>query len=89
MRGLLDNLYLSNRPRPVLSDQVNLESFIDWVPSSPIRLKPGAKPADDHVMWMQAPSIAPAAGRTDVRAHQAGRQCRHGGTVPSHHLLGE
>jgi len=28
------------------------------VPSSPIRLKPGAKPADDHVMWMQAPSSA-------------------------------
>src|SRR5262249_35668607 len=45
MRGLLDNLYLSNRPRPVLSDRVNLESFIDWVPSSPIRLKPGAKNA--------------------------------------------
>jgi len=39
MRGLLDNLYLSNRPRPVVSDQVNLESFIGWVPSSPIRPK--------------------------------------------------
>ena len=61
MRGLLDNVYLSNRARPVVSDQVNLESFIDWVPSSPIRLKPGAKPTDDHVTWMQVPSVVPSA----------------------------
>ena len=40
-RGLLDNLYITNRPRPVISDQVNLDSLIDWVPGSPIRLKAG------------------------------------------------
>jgi hypothetical protein len=61
MRGLLDNLYLGNRPRPVVSDQVNLDSFIDWVPGSPIRLKPGARPGDNHVAWLQVPSIVPSA----------------------------
>jgi hypothetical protein len=59
-RGLLDNLYITNRPRPVISDQVNLDSLIDWVPGSPIRLKPGARPGDDHVSWLQVPSIAPS-----------------------------
>ena len=44
-RGLLDNLYLVNQPRPVVSDQVNIDSLIDWAPGSPIRLKPGARPA--------------------------------------------
>ena len=61
MRGLLDNLYLANRPRPVVSDQVNLDSFIDWVPGAPIRLKPGARPGENHVAWLQVPSIAPSA----------------------------
>ncbi len=60
-RGLLDNLYLVNRPRPVVSDQVNLDSLIDWLPGSPVRLKPGARPGDDHVSWLQVPSIAPSA----------------------------
>lgn len=56
-RGLLDNLYIVNRPRPVISDQVNLDSLIDWVPGSPIRLKPGARPGDNHVAWLQVPSV--------------------------------
>src|SRR5215831_14412454 len=61
MRGLLDNLYLSNRPRPVVSDQVNLDTLIDWVPGSAVRLKPGALPGENHVAWLQVPSVAPAA----------------------------
>ncbi|MBV8409624.1 MAG: hypothetical protein JOY64_18500, partial [Alphaproteobacteria bacterium] len=61
MRGLLDNLYLSNRPRPIVSDQVTLDTLIDWVPGSPIRLKPGALPGENHVAWVQVPSVAPAA----------------------------
>jgi hypothetical protein len=56
-RGLLDNLYIVNRPRPVISDQVNLDSLIDWVPGSPIRLKPGAKPGDNHVSWLSVPDV--------------------------------
>ncbi|MPZ32038.1 MAG: hypothetical protein GEV13_13760 [Rhodospirillales bacterium] len=56
-RGLLDNLYLVNQPRPVVSDQVNIDSLIDWAPGSPIRLKPGARPGDNHVSWLQVPNI--------------------------------
>ncbi|HEY6716205.1 MAG TPA: hypothetical protein VI232_07665, partial [Reyranella sp.] len=57
-RGLLDNLYITNRPRPVISDQVNLDSLIDWVPGSPVRLKPGARPGDNHVAWLQVPNVS-------------------------------
>ena len=57
-RGLLDNLYITNRPRPVISDQVNLDSLIDWMPGSPIRLKPGARPGDNHVAWLQVPNVS-------------------------------
>lgn len=56
-RGMLDNMNFSIRPRAVLSDQVNLDSFLDWVPGSPIRLKPGAKPMDGHVAWEKVPSV--------------------------------
>jgi hypothetical protein len=59
-RGMLDNLYIVNRPRPVISDQVNLDSLIDWVPGSPIRLKPGARPGDNHVAWLQVPNVTGA-----------------------------
>lgn len=57
MRGMLDNLYIVNRPRPVISDQVNLDSLIDWVPGSPIRLKAGARPGDNHVSWLSVPDV--------------------------------
>jgi hypothetical protein len=57
-RGLLDNLYITNRPRPVISDQVNLDSLIDWMPGSPVRLKPGARPGDNHVAWLQVPNVS-------------------------------
>ena len=60
-RGLLDNLYIVNRPRPVISDQVNLDSLIDWVPGSPIRLKAGARPGDNHIAWLQVPNVTGAA----------------------------
>lgn len=56
-RGLLDNLYLVNRPRPVVSDHVNIDSLIDWTPGSPIRLRAGAKPGDNHITWLQVPNV--------------------------------
>jgi hypothetical protein len=59
-RGMLDNQYLVSRPRAVVSDQVLLDSFLDWVPGSPIRLKAGARPADGHVTWMTVPDIGPS-----------------------------
>jgi hypothetical protein len=56
-RSMLNNQYMVNNPRPVVSDQVNLDSLLDWTPGSPVRLKPGAKPGDNHVAWLQVPSI--------------------------------
>src|SRR4029077_3307888 len=76
-RGLLDNLYIVNRPRPVISDQVNLDSLIDWAPGSPIRLKPGARPGDNHVAWLQVPNVT--GGAVSAREHSAGvRKTRPG-----------
>ena len=60
-RGLLDNLYLVNRPRPVVSDHVNIDSLIDWTPGSPIRLRAGARPGDNHVAWLQVPNVTDGA----------------------------
>lgn len=60
-RGMLDNLYILNRPRPVISDQVILDSLLDWVPGSPIRLKAGARPNDRHVEWLNVPDVGPSA----------------------------
>ncbi len=60
-RGLLDNLYLVNRPRPVISDHVNIDSLIDWTPGSPIRLRAGARPGDNHVAWLQVPNVTDGA----------------------------
>jgi hypothetical protein len=60
-RSLLDNLYLANRPRPVISDHVNIDSLIDWTPGSPIRLRAGARPGDDHVAWLQVPNVTAGA----------------------------
>ena len=59
-RGLLDNQYIVNRPRPVVSDQVILDSLLDWVPGAPIRLKAGARPLDGHVQWLNVPDITPS-----------------------------
>lgn len=60
-RGLLDNLYLVNRPRPVISDHVNIDSLIDWTPGSPIRLRAGGKPIDNHIAWLQVPNVTAGA----------------------------
>lgn len=60
-RGMLDNVYLTNRPRPTVSDKVNLLDVIDWTPGQPIRLAQGALPGEGHVTWLETPSIiAPA-----------------------------
>lgn len=57
MRNFLDNQYLSNHPRPVVTDQVNLDSLLDWTPGSPVRLKAGAKLGESHVDWLKVPNI--------------------------------
>ena len=68
-RGLLDNLYIVNRPRPVISDQVNLDSLIDWVPGSPIRLQARRAPR------RQPRRLAAGAQRHRRRAVGAGASC--------------
>lgn len=60
-RGMLDNLYMAVRPRIAVSDQVILDSVLDWVPGAPIRFKAGAKPGDGHIDWQKVPSIMPDA----------------------------
>lgn len=78
-RSLLDNLYLANRPRPVISDHVNIDSLIDWTPGSPIRLSAGARPSDNHVAWLQVPNVT--AGALTALEHLAGvRENRTGVT---------
>jgi hypothetical protein len=78
-RSLLDNLYLVNRPRPVISDHVNIDSLIDWTPGSPIRLRAGARPGDNHVAWLQVPNVT--AGALTALEHLAGvRENRTGVT---------
>ncbi|MBY0320952.1 MAG: hypothetical protein K2X72_19675 [Reyranella sp.] len=69
-RGLLDNLYLVNRPRPVISDHVDFDSLIDWTPGAPIRLRAGARPGDNHVAWLQVPNVT--AGALTALEHFAG-----------------
>ena len=56
-RGMLNNLYFTNYPRPAVSDQVILDSLLDWVPGAPIRFKAGAIPGQGHIEWPQVPSI--------------------------------
>lgn len=58
-RGLLDNQNVAIRPRPAVSDQVILDSVLDWVPGSPIRFKSGAKPGDGHIVWERPPNVMP------------------------------
>ncbi|HEY6983861.1 portal protein [Reyranella sp.] len=55
-RGMLDNMYLVNRPRPAISDAVDLASLIDWTPGMPIRMRQGQKPTADNLAWVTVPS---------------------------------
>jgi hypothetical protein len=56
-RGFLNNLYQVNTPRPIVDDQVLLDTMLDWTPGTPVRLKAGARASDGHVAWLQVPSI--------------------------------
>jgi hypothetical protein len=59
-RGLLDNIYLTNRPRPIINARVSVTSVIDWVPGMPITVQGNDNP-NASVGFLQIPSIiAPA-----------------------------
>ena len=58
LRQYLDNLYLSNNGRHVISDQVNLDDMLTSRPGGLVRLKQGARPADGHVLPLVTPLVA-------------------------------
>lgn len=59
-RGFLDNLYLTNRPRPAISSRVNINSVIDWTPGMPVQMLGNENP-NEHISWLQVPSVMPPA----------------------------
>lgn len=58
LRQILDNLYLSNNGRHVISDQVNLDDFLVSRPGGVVRLLNGAVPGAGHVMPLETPLVA-------------------------------
>lgn len=69
-RGMLDNIYMTNRPRPAINSRVSVSSVIDWVPGMPIQVEGNDNPANS-VAWLQIPSIiAPALSGLEYFATQ-------------------
>ncbi len=58
-RGVLDNIYMTQRPRPAINGRVNINSVIDWVPAMPIQVLGNENPAN-CISWLQVPSIVEA-----------------------------
>lgn len=55
-RGLLDNVYYSNRPRPAINGRVSVSSVIDWVPGMPIIVEGNENP-NNALSWTAVPNI--------------------------------
>jgi hypothetical protein len=84
LRQILDNLYLSNNGRHVISDQVNLDDMLTVRPGGIVRLKSGAMPSQGHVLPLDTPLVAAQAfpmleyidgireGRTGVTRYNQG-----------------
>lgn len=83
-RGMLNNMYLVNHPRPAVSDAVDLQSLIDWTPGMPIRMRQGKKPTPEELNWVTPTPIMDKAlmvlqhkdeilqKRTGIEANNAG-----------------
>jgi hypothetical protein len=54
-RGGLDNLYLANNGRNVISSKVNLSDFLDSRPGGVVRMLDDSLPAEGHVLPMVHP----------------------------------
>jgi hypothetical protein len=55
-RGMLDNIYLTNRPRPMINGRVNINSVLDMTPGMPVQSDGNGNPAE-NISWLQFPSI--------------------------------
>lgn len=55
-RGMLDNLYLTNRPRPAINGRVSISSVIDWTPGMPVQVSGNEDPRA-AIAWLQVQSI--------------------------------
>jgi len=58
LRQILDNLYLSNNGRHIISDQVNLDDMLTSRPGGIVRLKNGAMPGQGHILPLDTPLVA-------------------------------
>jgi len=58
LRQILDNLYLSNNGRHIISDQVNLDDLLTARPGGIVRLKNGALPGQGHIVPLDTPLVA-------------------------------
>jgi len=58
LRQILDNLYLSNNGRHIISDQVNLDDLLTSRPGGIVRLKNGALPGQGHILPLDTPLVA-------------------------------
>ena len=58
LRQILDNLYLSNTGRHIISDQVNLDDMLTSRPGGIVRLKNGAMPGQGHILPLDTPLVA-------------------------------
>jgi hypothetical protein len=58
LRQILDNLYLSNNGRHIISDQVNLDDLLTARPGGIVRLKNGALPGQGHILPLDTPLVA-------------------------------
>lgn len=54
-RGALDNLYLANNGRHVVSSRVNLEDFLDARPGGIVRMLDDSMPAEGHIVPLAHP----------------------------------
>lgn len=54
-RGGLDNLYLANNGRHIISSKVNLADFLDGRPGGVVRMLDDSLPAEGHVMPLAHP----------------------------------
>jgi hypothetical protein len=59
-RGMLDNVYATNRPRPIINARVNINSVLDWTPGMPIQMT-GNDDVRSNVSHLQVPSIIDSA----------------------------